>query len=647
MVSSMTNPSDEIKSRLDIVDILREYIQLKPAGVNFRTNCPFHREKTPSFIVSPEKQIWHCFGCGKGGDIFTFVMEMEGLSFVEALRLLAPKAGVELKKMDAGLASKRNRLLDIVKLSASYYHKMLLESPAAASARAYLERRGFSADTIERWQLGLSPDSWDNLFNYLRSKGFNEEEIFESGMSVKKEGRPGYYDRFRGRIMFPICDGSGNPVAFSARVSPEREATEKMGKYINSPATLIYDKSRILFGLDKAKQAIKQAEAAIIVEGQADVITAHQHGFANAVAASGTALTRDQVALLKRYTANLLFSFDMDSAGESAVERGTREALKAEMSARVIVLIGAKDPDECIRDNPEEWRRAVAAAKPVMQYHLDRATEGQDLSDISVKRQVAAKLLSIIGTLANRIEQDGWLKKLSQIIDVSENILRETLASAVKSQSQRDPETAADREAEPLSARRSREELISELLLALLIKFPEHIPYAASNLLAEQLVGEDNIRLYKNLLIYYNRNIESGGSADDFGDLQIRADSNQNNQIDYKDFRAWLARSGDRPADNFSLEDFSEQSNNNSQPTLLDRLALLAEKDFYSFDSGSAKNEIIKTVKSLKKNYLSGQLKEIEKLISQSEKSGDKALVNKLLEEFKVLTDEFKTVDQF
>ena len=272
----MLNPSDEIKSKLDIVDVIREYIQLKAAGLNFRANCPFHREKTPSFMVSPEKQIWHCFGCGKGGDVISFVMEIEGLSFIEALRMLAKKAGVVLKKSDPVLASKRNTLLDILELSAKYYHKVLTDSQAAETARQYLRDRALTDDTIEKWQIGYSPDTWDSLTNFLKSRGFGENEIFLSGLSVKKEKAPGFYDRFRGRIMFPINDINGNVVGFTARVRKEKEEEEKMGKYINTPATMIYDKSKILFGLDKAKMSIKAEDAVILVEGQMDAITAEQ-----------------------------------------------------------------------------------------------------------------------------------------------------------------------------------------------------------------------------------------------------------------------------------------------------------------------------------------------------------------------------------
>jgi len=252
----MLQPSEEIKARLNIVDVIRDYMPLRAAGINFRARCPFHNEKTPSFMISPEKQIWHCFGCSKGGDIFAFIMEIEGVDFAGALRILAPKAGVALTKQDPKLVSEKNRVLDVLDLARKYFHKVLLESSVAANARNYLHKRGLDDSGLEEWQVGYSPDSWDTTYKFLRSKGYTEKEIFAAGLSVKSTNQPGYYDRFRGRIMFPITDANGNTVAFTARVSPEKEATETMGKYINSPQTMVYDKSKILFGWNKAKTAL-------------------------------------------------------------------------------------------------------------------------------------------------------------------------------------------------------------------------------------------------------------------------------------------------------------------------------------------------------------------------------------------------------
>ncbi|MBU4455297.1 DNA primase [Patescibacteria group bacterium] len=628
----MQQPSDEIKSRLDIVEVIREYIQLKPAGINFRALCPFHREKTPSFMVSPEKQIWHCFGCQEGGDIFSFVMKIEGISFVEALRMLASKAGVKLAAQDPKTASRRNMLLDIVELSSKYYHKILTESGQAKSAREYLTGRGLTEETIEEWRIGCSPDSWDDLIIFLKSKGYNENEIFLAGMSVKKEGTNRFYNRFRGRIMFPVRDVSGNAVAFSARVSPEKEVEEKMGKYINSPQTMIYDKSKILFGLDKAKTEIKKQDLAIIVEGQMDVITAHQHGFKNVIASSGTALTAEQTALIKRYTGNIALAFDMDEAGGLAAERGIAQAMAAEMNIKVVELSGSKDPDECIKQNPDEWRNAVAQAKPMMQYYFDKTFASLDLDQVEGKRAAAKILLPIIAKLGNMIERDFWLKKLSQKIDVAENYLREALQDAKGRQSRRGgtPRDANYSDGEnktDISARQSREEKLSELLLALMLKFPSLIEYVANYISGDQIEGSINRYIYRNLIIYYNKTINDRAQE----------------EINYQDFKNWLEQNN-QILPQGAPEGQSPPESSGAEHAL-GRLMLLADKDFYNYSQEQAQNEIIKIAAILKRRYLAGRLKEITKLIAQIEKENqsDERLKD-LMEEFKALSEEIQEV---
>ncbi|MDD4271909.1 MAG: DNA primase [Patescibacteria group bacterium] len=641
----MQNPSDEIKSKLDIVDVIREYIQLKAAGLNFRANCPFHREKTPSFMVSPEKQIWHCFGCGKGGDIFSFVMEIEGLSFVETLRLLAKKAGVVLKKADPALTSKRNTLLDILELSAKYYHKVLTASPAAEGARAYLRERGLTDETIEKWQIGYSPDTWDSLTHFLKSRGYGENEIFLAGLSVKKEKTPGFYDRFRGRIMFPINDINGNVVGFTARVRPEKEAEEKMGKYINTPATMVndksvYNKSNILFGLDKAKMAIKAEDAVVLVEGQMDAITAAQNGFNNVIASSGTALTADQVNLIKRYSNNLFLSFDMDKAGDLAAERGIAQAMQAEMNIKVIELPEGKDPDECIKNNPDGWRQAVKNAKPMTQYYFDKTFLKLNLKDYEGQNQAEKILLPLIAKFGSRTEQDFWLKKLSQAVDANENSLREKLKEIIKKQSQANaqakPLTGAMKELSRLKP--SREQMLSELLLAFIIRFPAHLEYAINHIGPDDLVGESNQLLYRNLIIYYNKLI----------DLWTREGGNFELAINYLGLKEWLSN-----PDNF-IQDGKVKAD--SQPdnykclSLLDRLVLLADKDFYDYSEEQVKAEIINIMAALRVNYLNNRRHEIAKLIAGIEKENingqeKNEKMKNLMEEFKALTEEINLIE--
>ncbi len=610
------NSSDEIKSKLDIVDVIRDYIPLKAAGVNFRALCPFHHEKSPSFIVSPEKQIWHCFGCGKGGDVISFVMEIEGLSFIEALRHLAPRAGVELKRQDPKITSQRNRVLDIIEFSKNYYYQKLIESPLAESARNYLAERGITDEALEKWQIGYSPESWDDLIIFLKGKGFMDNEIFLAGLSVKKENGSGFYNRFRGRIMFPINDVNGSVVAFSARVLPEKEITEKLGKYINSPQTLVYDKSRILFGLDKAKREIKNKDSAIIVEGQMDAITAHENGFANVVASSGTALTNEQVALLKRYSNNISLSFDADKAGDMASERGISAALKAGMNARVIILLNGKDPDECIKKDKPGWEKAIAEAKPVMQYYFDKTFIGLDLSGAEDRALAVKKLLPIIAELGNKMESDFWLKKLSEQINARE----ETLYEEMQKYFSKDERTKVPENTKEQKIIFSREEVLSEIMLALIIKFPLLVEYALNRLEPDQ-VAISSRRLYKAVLNYYNNLIDNWtrerGSLNADGWIP---------QINYADFRSWIE----------GEEEMKNELRN------LEKLALLGDRDFYNYDSEKAKIELTSIIKGLKKIYLLNRRNEIKKMISQGEEEKDEENVKGLFEELKLLNDEVK-----
>lgn len=608
-------PSEQIKAKLDVVDVIKEYIQIKPAGTSFRGLCPFHNEKNPSFMVSPEKQIWHCFGCGKGGDIFAFVMEIEGISFAEALRNLAPKAGVKLEYHNPKLASQKNRVLDIIEVSAKHFYGNL-QNKGGEKAQEYLAERGLKDETIEEWEIGYSKESWDDLYNYLKKQGFNENEIFLAGMTVKREKMSGFYDRFRGRIMFPIRDVNGNTVAFTARIMPGGD--DKQGKYINSPQTQVYDKSKLLFGLDKAKVEIKKKDLAVLVEGQMDVITAHQHGFRNVVASSGTSLTAEQITLLKRYSTNIALAFDMDNAGEMASERGMKLAMQMDMNIKVIEVPNGKDPDECIKQSPEVWEKAIEDAKPMMQYYFDKVVGKLNLENIEHKRQAVRKLLPIIGDLNSRIEQDYWVKRLSEMIDIQEYVLRETLAKAlsVKNAAKRGVRQQEKR-TEPVSDK--GEERSSYILLALLLKFPSLMEIALHRVQADQLIGKDNQGLYRSLIIFYNNIVEIHHNLEAI-----------ETEINYKKFRSWLEN------------ELGSEAHNDPQIKLLEKVAVLGDCDFVEYELDQAKAEMLRVLTALKKNYLNIRMREIERLISQAEKEKDSESIGEFMKEFKLLTDELR-----
>ncbi|NOQ67998.1 DNA primase [Patescibacteria group bacterium] len=414
---------DEIKSRLSVEEVISGYLQLQRAGRNWKAKCPFHNEKTPSFTVSPERQMWYCFGCNEGGDIFTFVMKMEGLEFRDALKLLADKAGVRLENRSYDNSGGKSKALEILDISRKFYQECL-KIKTGKKAFDYLSDRGLSKNTIEKFQLGYAPDSWDLLSKFLKKKGYKENDIFSAGMTVKKD-KGGYYDRFRGRIMFPINNVSGQTIGFSSRVMPG--ADESHAKYINTPETVIYNKSRVLYGLDRSKVEIRKKDLCIMVEGNMDVIASFQAEIENVAATSGTALTADQLKIIKRYTDNIAFSFDMDSAGIKAAGRGIELALQEGMSVSVITIPEGKDPADCVKNNPDLWKKTVKNPRPIMEFYFESAFAKYDANEVEGKKKIAEELLHIISKISNKIEQNHYTKTLSEKLKVDEKAVLDSL----------------------------------------------------------------------------------------------------------------------------------------------------------------------------------------------------------------------------
>jgi DNA primase len=592
------SPIDEIKQRLDIVDVLSEYIKLTGSGVNFKCRCPFHSEKTPSFFVSREKQIWHCFGCGKGGDIFGFVQEMEGIEFSEALKILAKKANVVLRPKDPILQSQKAKLMDICKIAGNVYHKILLEHPSAEKARNYLKERKVSDEIIEEFKLGYAPTAWETLNNYLTKKGFKEEDVFLAGLTIKKEKGIGFYDRFRGRIIFPINDVLGNVIGFTGRVleKPEGMKEEDIPKYVNTPQTLIYDKSRVLYGLDKAKNSIKKEKLAVIVEGNMDCLASHQAEVKNVVASSGTALTLEQVKLLKRYTNNLAIAFDMDPAGEDAAKRGIDQALAQEMEIKVIQLPFGKDPDECIKKDVNAWKEAIKNSKTLMDFYFDSVTKKINPEKVEDKKMAAKILLPIIAKLAHPIERNHYLQKLSLLIKTDEEILRDTYNNFVKAKKMKKLSQEEGHET------KDRMTQLSERIVGIGLRFPENLPYLIENIEAECL-SPDLDSLYKRLIIYYTNKHEF-----EFDDFKREIEAEDKNLAKKVDF-----------------------------------LYLLCEKDFSAIPEEEIKKELINIVNPLKKNYISNKLKSLEQEIKKAEQeTKDKSQLKKLVEEFNQLAEQLR-----
>lgn len=408
---------DEVKQRLSVEEVVSDYLELKRSGRNFKAISPFTNERTPSFMVSPEKQIWHDFSSNKGGDIFSFVMEVEGVGFREALEILAKKANVDLsqyqKQADGTTAKLKKRLLEAHRLAVRFYHIHLSKNQLALT---YIkEKRRFIPETIRQWQLGYSPEDGTSLYVFLKKKGFKEDELSKAGLITKR--RSGWGDMFRGRIMIPLADGQGNVVGFTARLLKD---DKNAPKYFNTPQTLIYDKGRQVFGLHHAKEAIRKADATVLVEGNLDVIASHQVGVANVVAAAGTAMTADHLRSLSRLSPNVYLAFDADQAGLNATERAIPIAQTVGVELKVISLPkGAKDPDELIQSDPEAWRQSVQKAGDAITWILNRYETEFDKSTAEGKRQLSTKALGIIKGLQDPVEREHHLRALAKELDIS------------------------------------------------------------------------------------------------------------------------------------------------------------------------------------------------------------------------------------
>ncbi|HEX2844708.1 MAG TPA: DNA primase, partial [Candidatus Limnocylindria bacterium] len=415
----------EIKTKLPAIDVVGETVALKRAGTVYKGLCPFHAEKTPSFIVTPERETWHCFGCGEHGDIFTFLMRRDGLEFREALERLAEKAGVELSERSAREDRRKKRLREALEAAIGWYREVLLQAHQAEKARAYLAERGFTEETLDRFGIGYALNTWEALTKRLRAKGFTDAELTDAGLA-SPSSRGGVYDRFRGRIIIPIRDASGRPIGLGGRIMPGAEGP----KYLNSPATALFDKSRTLYGIDLAKTAIRREKLAVIVEGYTDVMAAHQAGFTNVVASLGTALTAGQVELANRYADGVALAYDVDLAGEAATQRGLVEELQGVVSkVRVIRIPAGKDPDELIRSDPDGWRAAVASAEELLPYFMERAASEVDMRQAQGRSAYTRRMLDLLRRIPDRVERDSYVPQLSRLAGIDERILRDELTS--------------------------------------------------------------------------------------------------------------------------------------------------------------------------------------------------------------------------
>jgi len=560
-------------------------------------------------MVHPEKQIWHCFGCGKGGDIFTFIQEIEGLDFPEALKLLADRAGVKIDTFRSEInKSERNRLLEINETAAYFFHRFLLEMSASKPAQDYLYvKRQLKLETVKSWQIGYIPEQWDLLTKYLLKKGFGIDDLVKSGLTIKRDnadaatGR-GYYDRFRGRIMFPIWDVHGNVVGFTGRQLIEN--SEAGGKYVNTPQTSVYDKSRVIYGLNFAKTSIRSQDLTVLVEGQMDVIACHEAGMKNVVAASGTALTTEQVRLLKRYSANVAMAFDADSAGQEAARRGIGTAIEEGLNVKVIRLPegAGKDADECLHKNPNVWFESVKRARDVMEWYLEKALQGAGVSTPHGKQKAADEILAEIARIPYSVERDEWLKKTGERLGIDLETLRQALHLRL-TQKTTNTHTPASASAKPLAAPPKipvgRQQMLAEAFWSLIIKFPELFLTLRPLLDQKYFIDTEFLSLYE----------------------EVNKQYNIKQSLDLDEIR--LAVGAISGGENF-----------------LDVLLLRADKDFASLTETTAAAEALQLFNNLKQEWVKAQKEKLSLELKAAQTAGDRVREDQLLAEFMRLSRE-------
>ena len=514
---------EEIKNRIDVVDLVGSYVKLQKAGSNYKACCPFHREKTPSFNVSPARQIWHCFGCSEGGDIFEFVKKIEGIEFPEALKILADRAGVELKTEDPRERGERGKELAILEEATKFFegNLNLAVSPPSGGETAgtpygYLRKRGLTEETIKEFRIGFAPAEWKSLFNHLLSKNFSAEEQERAGLIVRSQNSKfqsqNYYDRFRSRIIFPIFDYSGRVVAFGGRIfeAPTSQAvgaTEAVAKYVNSPETNLYQKSKILYGLHKSKSDILKEGECVVVEGYMDWLMSWQAGVRNIVASSGTALTETQLKILRRLSEKLIAAFDMDKAGEAAAARGIELALAEGFEVRVVgelttppsaplfVKEGVgggflKDPADAVLADPAIWQNAVKNSRHIVQFYIDSSLKKFPAASAESKREFQKSVIPVVARLSD-LEKAHWV----QVVGVSLGINEEAVWSAVKNHASKNKSAGAGiQEMRAVDVKPiSRKELLENRILGIAAKYPAFILSSDNELDGSLFSGDKSV----------------------------------------------------------------------------------------------------------------------------------------------------------
>ncbi len=614
----MNDPKEEIKNKLDIVEVVGGYIKLQKAGVNFRACCPFHKEKTPSFYVSPQRQIAHCFGCNFSGDIFGFVMKIENIDFLTALKILANKANVDLSRFQTKENSIKKVLIDIQESALSFFEDNLKKNPDAYN---YLKKRGLTDETIKEFHIGFALDEWRSLTEYLLKLGFKISDIERTGLSIRKADAMNvtdvnslptnfFFDRFRSRIMFPIFSLSQEPVGFTGRIFQNDKNIplhtikniEETGKYVNSPETIIFSKSNLLFLLNKTKNAILEKNEAILVEGQMDAISCYQEGLKNVVASSGTALTQEQLNILKRYCNTLILAYDNDEAGQEATERNIELALNLDFDIKIITLSDAKDFSEFINLHPGKLLDILKEANPIMDFYFQRAKKIFDTTNNKGKRDFMSYFLSKVKYLKNNIiEKSTWMEKLSSLLNVKVELLENelqklnTINPYIKQYgaSQKD-------EIETLNSLKSREDILSEKVLA---------TYLQNQDILKELIIKNEIYFpiqYSNILkLIKNNTLNSVLNTKEAVNTDLEVNENDLNLLNY----LWILGSKD-------MEDNKEKN------------------------IPSIQEEVSSCLWHLKQEHLKNRMSFLQNKIKELESSGSNGMFNELMQEFKNLSEQ-------
>lgn len=465
--------TEEIKNRLNIVEVVQSYVRLDKAGNYWKAPCPFHQERTPSFVVNEERNMWHCFGCNKGGDAFAFIMEIENLSFREALEILADRAGVEIPRYHQEQYSQekslKEKLGSILELATKFYEKQLWEGEGKRQALPYLQKRGLTDESIRTFRLGYAPKGWSHLTEFLTKKGYTAKELEAAGLVIAKKNlqpttynlQSGTYDRFRDRIMFPIENTFGKVIGYSARVTPGSD--ESTGKYINTPETPLYHKSDVLYGIAHAKASIKEKNESILVEGNMDVIALHQAGFSQTVAVSGTALTQEQLRILKRYTDTVKLFFDMDEAGQKAARKSLELALQNEFQVSMVTLPSGKDAADLAVEDRALLAKSVEEAQEGVGVILEKFLAANDTTTAVGKQKVTKEFAALMSHIQSHVMREHWIHTLGQKLGVSETSLREDIQRLLKTTPETEVPTSAP-EAPTNRAEKLREEYVALLL---------------------------------------------------------------------------------------------------------------------------------------------------------------------------------------